>query len=469
MITLLKRSIVEIQKKNGEIVGVGFLVGKEHILTCAHVVREALNLGSSTPTEPPLEEILIDFPFLPKGKKIAATVVYWGPQFYKTFQCEHDIAGLVLTTHCAPQAMPVPLNTEEMPIEKLLNHPFSAFGWPWGNDKRGAWAYGKIKDERPDGTVQLEDEKVTGKPIEGGFSGGPVWDDELQNVIGMITTFDPIKSGTKTAYMIPIQAITKAWIDFKKTPPRFQRIPISVLIVAMNAAQAEELIDNNNNGKFQIFKQYFAVEEIQYWKQHYKESRNDWRPYFCFDKSIRDILCEMVKSINERYYDEGEDVPQILYLHLIENFFDENDEEKQFQNIENFADSGGVVIIDAISLFHPDIQKIFSRSQIISHKNIAILGIIPVNQEFLEKINQIEILLKEFTSIWHAFQRFDGNFDLPCEFGISKLQTMRRWLYDTLPKVNKLSAYEHKERNSGKLHQEYGDITDSLGLFLGRM
>ena len=41
----LKPCIVRIWRSTGEVVGAGFLVGEKHILTCAHVVAEALGLA----------------------------------------------------------------------------------------------------------------------------------------------------------------------------------------------------------------------------------------------------------------------------------------------------------------------------------------------------------------------------------------------------------------------------------------
>src|SRR5258708_23619760 len=42
-------SLVRIHTKAGGVAGAGFLVGERHILTCAHVIAQALGLADDTP------------------------------------------------------------------------------------------------------------------------------------------------------------------------------------------------------------------------------------------------------------------------------------------------------------------------------------------------------------------------------------------------------------------------------------
>src|SRR5262245_64381660 len=50
-------------RRGGVGIGAGFLAAPGKVLTCAHVVAEALNL-KGTPTEPPSAELELDFPLL---------------------------------------------------------------------------------------------------------------------------------------------------------------------------------------------------------------------------------------------------------------------------------------------------------------------------------------------------------------------------------------------------------------------
>src|ERR671915_13812 len=86
----LKPCIVRIWRSTGEVVGAGFLVGERHVLTCAHVVAEALGIAQEQ-VDPPEESILLDFPLLAPEKHLIAQVVVWQPP---RPDGRGDIAGL---------------------------------------------------------------------------------------------------------------------------------------------------------------------------------------------------------------------------------------------------------------------------------------------------------------------------------------------------------------------------------------
>ena len=52
----LKPCIIRIRRPTGEVAGAGFLVGEKYILTCAHVVAEALGLAQDH-ANPPQESV----------------------------------------------------------------------------------------------------------------------------------------------------------------------------------------------------------------------------------------------------------------------------------------------------------------------------------------------------------------------------------------------------------------------------
>jgi hypothetical protein len=57
----LKPCIVRIRRPTGEVTGAGFLVGEKHILTCAHVLAEALGIAQDQ-VDLPEESVQLDFP-----------------------------------------------------------------------------------------------------------------------------------------------------------------------------------------------------------------------------------------------------------------------------------------------------------------------------------------------------------------------------------------------------------------------
>ena len=214
MTLFFESAIVRIHNADGDIVGTGFLVNDRHILTCAHVVACALNIPEDA-AEPPEGTLELDFPLLAAGQMLAARVCRWQPSV--------DVAGLQLLGWAPPGAEPVRLVTTD---DDLWGHPFRAFGFPLGYAE-GVWASGVIRGRRADDWVQIEDVKQTGYLVKPGFSGGPVWDEVLKGVVGMVVAADTDER-TKAAFLLPADLLARAWpeqIQTSSPPPAEERPP----------------------------------------------------------------------------------------------------------------------------------------------------------------------------------------------------------------------------------------------------
>src|SRR2546426_4019779 len=80
MYTQLEGSLVRIFSSNDakSVVGAGFLVSHEMVLTCAHVVTAALGLPDET-REMPTDVILLDFPVVSPNEVISGHACFWEP------------------------------------------------------------------------------------------------------------------------------------------------------------------------------------------------------------------------------------------------------------------------------------------------------------------------------------------------------------------------------------------------------
>jgi hypothetical protein len=185
------------------VVGAGFLVDERHIFTCAHVVTQALGLPEDVP-EAPQAQILLDFPLVAPKKLLTAKVVYWQPREEDE---SGDIAVLELEAD-PPEGVEVVCFAE---TEDCWNHPFRTFGFPMGQDD-GVWATGQLLGRQATNWIMIEDVKAQGFAVIQGFSGGPVWDTQLQGVVGMVVASSrPAAIDTKTAFVIPLDVLADAW------------------------------------------------------------------------------------------------------------------------------------------------------------------------------------------------------------------------------------------------------------------
>jgi hypothetical protein len=156
----IKTAIVRIRDEFESIVGAGFAVSQAHILTCAHVVREALSQTDQTIQEQMSEgEVVVslDFPYL--GADLLETRLL----IYKP---DIDLALLEGKTDWPEGTEPTTLVMPEI-MDDLRDHPFRAFGFPEGEEK-GAFADGRIVDTLPGDWLQIEGMSVTGYRVRPG-------------------------------------------------------------------------------------------------------------------------------------------------------------------------------------------------------------------------------------------------------------------------------------------------------------
>jgi len=216
----LDASLVRIRTVDGGVIGAGFLVGEQQILTCAHVVSQACNLTDHL-LDVPQGLVSLDFPLISPRTLFTAKVVQWCPLLADG---RGDIAGLEL------QSEP-PAGTELVrfaPAEDVWEHAFRAFGFPTGYDD-GVWATGRLLGRQATDWVMIEDVKAQGFAVGPGFSGTPVWDTQLQGVVGMVVAASR-PADTKAAFVLPLDVLVAAW-------PRIE--PITRQRVFLSAAPAD--------------------------------------------------------------------------------------------------------------------------------------------------------------------------------------------------------------------------------------
>ncbi|MFI8185892.1 trypsin-like peptidase domain-containing protein [Actinacidiphila glaucinigra] len=215
-------------------VGVGFLVSDTVALTCAHVVSAALGTPAGTPPQPSAR-VLVDLPLVPTAPHAEATIEVCVPPrgvggavvrgasggSAGAAGGAADVAVLRFAVPL-PGAGPVRLvdpdksavaggsavagESADDAAGGLWGHRVRAFGLPDGRPG-GVWHAGVLRGRQADGWVQA-DLVGDGYPVSRGFSGGPVWDERLSGVVGMVTVAE--SGQPPVSYLIPTSALVAA-------------------------------------------------------------------------------------------------------------------------------------------------------------------------------------------------------------------------------------------------------------------
>jgi WD40 repeat protein len=152
----------------------GVLCAGNWVLTCAHVVADG-------PDAPDL--VWVEFPFAGLGQ-IAARVAPdgWRPATADGFA---DLALLELVDDVPDGVQPAPLRVPGA----QAGHRFRALGFPRGHDD-GVLVRGEVEGSAHREWTQLVSEAGRGHLIDRGFSGSPVWDEQIMAVTGIVVARD---------------------------------------------------------------------------------------------------------------------------------------------------------------------------------------------------------------------------------------------------------------------------------------
>ncbi|MEE1798101.1 serine protease [Streptomyces sp. JV176] len=200
----LVSAVVRVKGPDGAIGGAGFLIAPDLVLTCAHVVSDALY----RPREDTVEagtEVTVDVPLARNAEGVdggdhGAEVQRWIP--IRPDQTG-DIAVLRLR-NWIPGARPLPVID---PQRGVWDHDARTVGFTDDNPD-GIWQSGRFRGPNRQGWIQLSRANGEAVYVKGGFSGSPVWDNELAAAVGMMVAAQPVHEAQQ-AFVLRMRNLLK--------------------------------------------------------------------------------------------------------------------------------------------------------------------------------------------------------------------------------------------------------------------
>jgi WD40 repeat protein len=196
---------------------VAFLIPGGYLLTCAHVIAGLLGAPPDRPL-PDGAAVSLDFPLAAGRPRHTARVVFSSPVAKDN---TGDVAVLRLDG-AGPDDRAGPDDVAPVRLldtDDAAGHTWRALGFPQYRDRgagkdAGIWASGRVEGREGTGWWQLSCEPGTGFALAEGFSGAPVWDDELRGVIGLVVAVesDPRR---RTGYALTVGSVLDAWPELR--------------------------------------------------------------------------------------------------------------------------------------------------------------------------------------------------------------------------------------------------------------
>jgi len=239
--------------------------------------------------------------------------------------------------------------------------------------------------------------------------------------------------------------------------PEQNEIEIPFVIVAMTQSEVNDLsqkITSNQTDEFKNFQELTLLLQeygIQNIVSHYSDIREEWKPFTFQGLSIKTVITDIFNSINS----DNSRLANTSSLKLIflshDCLGEEND--KRIRTWDYLRRLGCVIIVDAISLFHPQVLNKLLKAEITSNENVAFLVLSPVNPLDIKANKLLEEIIKD--QIEPAFLRFN-DLDKLCEIGIGDLRAMKRWFVSVIPETSENITKQNKLKNKEMLSRKFG-------------
>lgn len=177
--------------------GMGILVDRRRVVTCAHVINTALGRWEEA-LDQPAGQIQVAFPLSSNPRvPIAAKIVVWAPG-----DMNGDVAVLELEQDAPAEAGHAVLTHFEASLE---NNPLKIYGMVRGD---GRHVDVKYQGLTANVEVQIDGDTSAENFVKGGYSGAGVWNSAQCAFIGMVRSI--AADGKRTAFLTPVSSLQRA-------------------------------------------------------------------------------------------------------------------------------------------------------------------------------------------------------------------------------------------------------------------
>jgi hypothetical protein len=220
-----------------------------------------------------------------------------------------------------------------------------------------------------------------------------------------------------------------------------ETIEIPIVVAAMVAEEARQLFDgsifsdpNVAPSEYQQFRKFIARWEKttrHEWLQDYGPHREEWRPFSLESHSstVRETITSVVDKINSGNLEK--EYLQLVRAEFVSSSFFVEKRETRLTTWDLLRKSGGVLIVDAVSLFHPYVRQTISRSTVTTTNKVATVVISPSSQSTSWSTQAFSEILS--ATMEPVLLRCEHDLDRQVEIGLDTELAFRRWLYSILP------------------------------------
>lgn len=243
---------------------------------------------------------------------------------------------------------------------------------------------------------------------------------------------------------LPLAGVEPFFAELERNLPRLgagrggRSVGLPFTVLAMTRVEAAELLadpkaaaaqfDGETRARFDALLADLTAAGIAPAAGDYPERRVDWQPFRGLPQTVRAVLESSARELNERFRSRLRDRSIRLQYYPFDCLLAPDRPLRRVYR--DIADSGCIVVVDELSLFHPKLCETLARSAFATSPQTALVTLAPLDAA---RGRAVEAELEE--NLRDAFDRFASDFDPQCEFGVGNERRLRRWLHASLPQA----------------------------------
>lgn len=250
-------------------------------------------------------------------------------------------------------------------------------------------------------------------------------------------------------------------LEREKAGTKRKQLLLPTIVISMNLEEATELQNKS------VLEKHAGKEEIQKYEQflealdkegcqnpfeRYKEDRDLWKPSFGEGKTISELIENGLLKVNQNY---SKDEQTIIGYSITDEFFNGEVNKNEFVKIAK--EEGCLLIVDAISLFHPLVRKRLLKSGLPSQPKSAVVFISPTVANSNSVTRSIEKLVS--AEMDDVFERYDAKGEVLCEMNVGDLRSFQRWFFTAISAETQMAHNPNAHPENVKEFQNRLNIT----------
>ncbi len=210
---------------------------------------------------------------------------------------------------------------------------------------------------------------------------------------------------------------------------------IPIVLVVMYSDEARQLLSGAAfegypeilQTSFERLCEVLAANGLDDWEARYGETAETWRPFN--SAQHQDTIEQLIRTAFGNIQGFMQPIiPKFIDIHKL------NLEENR-RSLRGLRRDGCVVIMDSISMHHPDVHRAFQQSALDSRSRTAIVSMAPVQSAF-ELINKMTVFIQlKISDMEFARRRLDQDEEYGISREIYEIREFSQWVADRARKM----------------------------------